>query len=527
MDQKSLIGKLIGNYRIKAEINSGGFGSIYVAEHEHLSGRVVAIKLLHIYLNSAQERDQFVQEAQFLSMLEHPFILPLIDFGFSDGRAYLIAKYAGGGSLRDLLNRSVLLPLTAVVSILMQIGQALSYAHNRNIIHRDLKPENILFDAQGKVLLCDFGIATMLSSASVKNLSIVSGTPPYMAPEQFRGTASKESDQYALGCIAYEMLTGRRPFSAPDFVAMGFKHLTESPVPPTRYNPHLAPAIEAAVLKAMAKRREERHPSVLAFLAALSEPFNQVTALATQQHYYTSEQWLDAAQQHYQAGRYYEALQAYEQALQLDPHDIDTYYNMGLTLLELKRYEEAISVFEQTLQLDPTYAGAYFNKGVALGELRQPDEALVAFNLAWQLDPGYIATYGNKGLALYELQRYDEVISVSEEALQIDPDYALAYDNKGRALYKLKYYEEALSAFARAIVLDPDDSLTYLNLGNTLFALQRYSEALAAYQKALQLDPNFGSAYLNKGKALEQLGRASEAQEARNVARRLLSHSMF
>jgi len=525
MDQKSLIGKLIGNYRIKAEINSGGFGSIYVAEHEHLSGRVVAIKLLHIYLNSAQEREQFVQEAQFLSMLEHPFILPLIDFGFSDGRAYLIAKYAGGGSLRDLLNRPVLLPLATVVSILLQIGQALSYAHNRNIIHRDLKPENILFDAQGKVLLCDFGIATMLSSASVKNLNVVSGTPPYMAPEQFRGTASKESDQYALGCIAYEMLTGRRPFSAPDFVSMGFKHLTEPPVPPTRYNPRIAPAIEAAVLKAMAKKREERHASVLAFLAALSEPFSQLQPPSQQS--YTSEQWLDAAEQHYQAGRYYDALQAYEQALQIDPHDIDSHYNMGLTLLDLKRYEEAISVFEQTLQLDPTYAGAYFNKGVALGELRQPEEALVAFDLARQLDPGYIATYGNKGLALYELQRYEEVISVSEEVLQMDPDYALAYDNKGRALYKLKYYEEALSAFARAIVLDPHDSLTYLNLGNTLYALKRYSEALAAYQKALQLDPNFGSAYLNKGKALEQLGRASEAQEARDVARRLLSHSMF
>ncbi len=129
------------------------------------------------------------------------------------------------------------------------------------------------------MLLADFGIATMLSTASVKHLTTIGGTPSYIAPEQFQGIISREGDQYALGCIAYELVTGHQPFMAPDFLSMGWKHMTEQPIPPTRYNPLLSPAIEAAILKAMAKQRAERHVDILVFLAALREPFSQTTVL--------------------------------------------------------------------------------------------------------------------------------------------------------------------------------------------------------------------------------------------------------
>ena len=273
----SFIGKEICNYRITTEMNSGAYGRVYKAEHIHLQGRVVAIKLLHTYMSSAKEREQFTQEAQFLSLLEHPHILSLIDFGFIEGQPYLIASYAAGGSLRDLLKQQALLPLNKVITILTQVGRALHYAHQKNIIHRDLKPENILFNAQGDALLADFGIATMLSTASVKHLTTISGTPPYMAPEQFKGMISKEGDQYALGCIAYELVTGQIPFTASDFLSMGFKHLTEVPTRPRQQNPLVPPAIEAAILKALAKRRAERHADIPTFLAMLQAPFTKLT----------------------------------------------------------------------------------------------------------------------------------------------------------------------------------------------------------------------------------------------------------
>src|SRR5205085_8283103 len=142
--------------------------------------------------------------------------------------------YAPNGSLRDRIKMRAphLLPFQEVLTILSQVGQALHYAHQRQVIHRDLKPENILFNARNEALLADFGLATSLSTTSIKHVD-AAGTPRYMAPEQFHGNVSKESDQYGLACIAYELVTGRPPFIEKDFYAIGFKHLAENPIPPT------------------------------------------------------------------------------------------------------------------------------------------------------------------------------------------------------------------------------------------------------------------------------------------------------
>lgn len=250
-NSNSYIGKQVGNYTIVAEVASGAFGSVYQGRHIIFTDRpVVAIKLLHAaYLGSSQESESFVQEARLLEKLKHPYSLPILDAGIHEGLPYLVAEYASNGSLRARLKRhpSRPLPVEEALTILAQIGQALHHAHQQQIIHRDLKPENILFNARGEALLADFGIATVLKTSSVRQID-ASGTPAYMAPEQFRGTISKESDQYSLGCVAYELVSGRQPFSAPDFVAIGFLHVTEAPVPPTQLNPGLPVHIEQAIL---------------------------------------------------------------------------------------------------------------------------------------------------------------------------------------------------------------------------------------------------------------------------------------
>ena len=269
-DQENYIGKSIGNYRVVAFIGSGGFGSVYQGEHAILRERVVAIKILHTHLSSQEQRTNFLQEARLLGHLQHLHILQIFDAGIDTGLPYFVTEYAPHGSLRDLLkcNAHTVLPEEQSLTILSQVGEALAYAHQQHIIHRDLKPENILFNANDGALLADFGIATTLSTSSVKYSSVM-GTPAYMAPEQFQGTLSQQGDQYALGCIAYELFTGHMPFSAPDFFAMGFKHLTDNPVAPTQLNPALPMSIEQAILKAMAKQRGERHTDVRTFLAAL------------------------------------------------------------------------------------------------------------------------------------------------------------------------------------------------------------------------------------------------------------------
>jgi serine/threonine protein kinase len=264
------IGRHIGNYRVIAEIGSGGFAQVYRGEHLLLKERTVAIKFLHTYLRSQEEGARFLQEAGMLETLRHHHILLMYDVGIDQGFPYLVAEYAPNGSLRDRLKRAAPHPLPTedVVRILSQVGQALHFAHQHHIIHRDLKPENILFNREGEALLADFGIATTLASASFQSANI-SGTPSYMAPEQFAGTVCKESDQYALGCIGYELVTGCPPFSADNVFATGFKHLHETPPPPTQFNPGLPAYIEQAILTAMAKERSNRYPDLRDFISAL------------------------------------------------------------------------------------------------------------------------------------------------------------------------------------------------------------------------------------------------------------------
>lgn len=272
MSINNYIGKALGNYRIVAQVGGGAFGNVYRAEHIHLQNRVVAIKIMHMaHLDSDEDRERFIKEARLLEKLAHPHILPIFDVGHSEGFPYLVTTYAASGSLRDRLRRIYpqQLPMNETLRILSQIGEAISFAHQQNVIHRDVKPANILFDDKGIVLLADFGIATTLASASIKNINEMTGSAPYMAPEQFQGKISKECDQYALGCIAYEMFTGQQPFNAPDFVSMAFKHMTEMPPSPHQFNPNIPPHVANAILKAIAKNRTDRYPSVQLFIQAL------------------------------------------------------------------------------------------------------------------------------------------------------------------------------------------------------------------------------------------------------------------
>lgn len=322
----SYIGQQVGNYHITKEIASGAFGSVYQGKHIVFTDEpIVAIKLLHAHLASSEEHDRFFQEARLLKKLKHPYILPIIDAGIHQNFPYIVAEYAPNGSLRDRLQRYPGRPLPSelVLTILSQVGQALHYAHQQNIVHRDLKPENILFNFKGDTVLADFGIATVLATASVKQTAIM-GTPTYMAPEQFKGIVSKESDQYALGCIAYELFTGSKPFNAPDFFALGFKHLIEYPIAPTQLNPQLPKHIEHAIFKAITKERTGRHSNCATFISALRK---------------SPKQWFDEGNTYYKAKHYEEALVAYESAIQLDSSFAAAYNSKGdsMLLIAIKR----------------------------------------------------------------------------------------------------------------------------------------------------------------------------------------------
>jgi serine/threonine protein kinase len=280
MDDNKYIGKQIGNYIVIAEIKGGSFGSVYQGKHIIFKNEpIVAIKLLHTHLNSTQQHDQFIQEAQILRKLKHPNILPILDAGIHENIPYLVTEYAVGGSLRVRINKELgrPLPLEEALKILSQIGFALQYAHERKVVHRDIKPDNILFNLHGEALLADFGIAIILATSGTKELGR-GGTPAYMAPEQFDGIVSTKSDQYALGCIAYELVTGSKPYTVPNptIEAMWYQHAKVDPIAPTRLNPLLPKHVERSILKALAKQRIERFENVSAFIAELQMPSSSI-----------------------------------------------------------------------------------------------------------------------------------------------------------------------------------------------------------------------------------------------------------
>jgi serine/threonine protein kinase/lipoprotein NlpI len=533
----------IGNYRLVEELAEGAFGRVYRAEHMHLMNRIVAIKLLHTRTNTEKEREDFLQEARILGLFKHPHILPIVDFGIQEGTPYLITEFASGGSLRDRLKQTStrLLSLDESLRILRQVAQALHTAHQQKVVHRDLKPENILFDSEGNVLLADFGISTILSVKSIKTTAIV-GTPSYMAPEQFKGHVSKESDQYALGCIAYELLAEHKPFTAPDFFSMGIKHMTEVPPPPTQFNPRLPAYISQAILKAMTKDRHQRFPDVLDFVDAL-----EIDYLKKGSKFYQQQQYADALEAYEQALRLYsdqqtafiahtgkcivlyrikrheEALNACEQALQLKPDDWTTHYNKGLILDDLQRYQEALDAYTFAAQLNPNAIDAYNNQGVVLRKLGQHQDALAAYERAIQAQPNDATAHYNKGQVLYHLKRYEEALTAYTQAIRLNPDDATAYNHQGVILYTLKRYEEALVSYEQALRLRPNYLAAYNNMGNVLNYLKRYQEALNAYEQAIQIDPQYATAYHNKSIALRNLQRHAdaEAQQAEEMAQRL------
>ncbi len=281
----ALEGIVLGHYRLLRLIGSGGMGEVYLAEDTRIA-RQVAVKIVHSeldpYPNAPASQDAarlFQREMKAIAALDHPNILPLIDFGeqsINRGMfTYLVMPYRPEGSLVDWLHThgGTLLPSEEVVPLILQAAEALQHAHDRQIVHLDVKASNFLVRTrEGRepdLLLTDFGIARFSTATSTASQN-VRGTPSAMAPEQWAGQPVAASDQYGLAVMTYQLLTGTPPFQG-NMQQMMYKHLHELPQRPGVYNAHISPVIDATILRALAKRPDERFPSVRAFGEALRQ----------------------------------------------------------------------------------------------------------------------------------------------------------------------------------------------------------------------------------------------------------------
>ncbi len=307
----SLVGTLIADrYRVAQKLGEGGMGVVYKAVHEALR-KPVALKLLTSGGGRIDREAvaRFEREAVAAANLRHPNIAEATDFGkLPDGTLYLVMEYVEGTTLRHLIHDAGKLPPDRALGILLQVGSALATAHSRDVVHRDLKPENVIitsapgglastasgtFGATGAdfVKVIDFGIAKIRNAtfgiaggatAAITRAGMVFGTPEYMAPEQVMGQGvDARADQYALGVLAFELLTGAPPFSADDIGQLMMKHVG-APVPSARdRSPALPPATDAVVMKMLAKLPDERFASVSEAMAALAASLGVAPASST------------------------------------------------------------------------------------------------------------------------------------------------------------------------------------------------------------------------------------------------------
>src|SRR5437588_2295548 len=265
-------GLQLGNYRLIRLLGQGAFADVYLGEHIYLKTQA-AIKVLQIRL-AGDDMQGFLNEARTIASLKHPHIVRVLDFGVEGATPFLVMDYAPLGTLRQRYPKGTRLPLANIVSYVKQVASALQYAHDRKLIHRDIKPENMLFESVNEILLSDFGLALFVQSSDYQTTQETAGTVAYMAPEQLRGKPRPASDQYALGIVVYEWLSGDRPFHG-SFTEMYSQHLLVPPPPLSEKVPAISRDIETVVQKALAKDPQQRFQRVQDFAMAFEEAYQR------------------------------------------------------------------------------------------------------------------------------------------------------------------------------------------------------------------------------------------------------------
>ncbi len=259
-----LVGQLLGQYRILEQVGQGGMATVYRALDTRTLQEVAVKVLSATIVGDRRFLRRFRREGEVVSRLKHPNIVPVLAYGEARGYAYLVMPFVRGESLHGYITEGKVTPESSARWI-GQVASALDYAHRQGVIHRDVKPSNILIDAQGNALLTDFGLARLVEGTGTLTGSLLMGTPAYVAPEQGQGLKiDGRADEYSLGVILYQIATGTLPFEGDTPMATVLMHIQE-PVPrPRRFNPDLSPAVEAVILKSLAKKPSERFPSVAA-----------------------------------------------------------------------------------------------------------------------------------------------------------------------------------------------------------------------------------------------------------------------
>ncbi|MBK9124430.1 MAG: tetratricopeptide repeat protein [Chloroflexi bacterium] len=557
-------GQRIGGYFLVHEALMGGMGEVYLCLDERQD---VPVALKTFQGGDPGLADIFEKEvATWIALESHPNIVRCYYMERFDNIPFMalewIAGVAGKGTdLRSWLKHGALEPALAL-RFTIDIVRGLQHANTTSpgIVHRDLKPDNVLVSQAHQAKITDFGLATLAYKGKIdigvndeidmqrsRYVANIVGTPAYMAPEQWRGDVEIDfrTDIYAVGCILYELLTGRRPFDGTTVQQLRLQHLA-APVP--GLNVGVSSRITGVLKGCLAKERRDRFERLDLMLTELIELYDSVSnsplpevtietltvidlnnrgmtygflgqheralmdfdaAIALDSD--TAVAYYNRATAYQILGQHERAIEDYNFAIRLTPDDAHSYNNRGACYDFLDQHERAIEDYDAAIGLDPDYPEAHSNRGDLYRKLGQFDQAIQDHNTAISLDSGNPISYFNRGETYSDLNQHERAIADFDVAINLRPNYAIAYAHRGFSYGVLGKHERAIWDLDTAINLDPSYASAYSFRGNQHGHLGRFVLALRDYDTAIRINPNLDIAHLNRGSVLANMGRLHDA----------------
>ena len=485
--------KTSNTFHVEAD-KKGGMGLVYFARRDK-DGKLYAIKTLKNWEIQKEELIDAVtlfrnEGLVWITLGKHENVVQAFWFDQDDGyRPFLVMEYVKGDprygvSLQEWLNKEKSLNPVLSLRFALEALNGLIYAQKRvnqdlgiSFIHRDIKPDNLLVTTDGTLKVTDFGLVMGRG-----------GTFPYMPPEQWDGCAEQEkSDIYALGCVLYEMVAGRRPFTGATRDDFQHKHLTKDPPPLI----DLPPAMEKLIMQCLAKSPDKR-PTFFQLKENLQAIYHQLTG---------------------------EKIQLKEKSEQLSAEDLNA---RGSGFDELGYYREAVECYAEAIALDSTDPRFYINRASAYLSLENFESALQDYQKALGLDRQAVEAY--LGQAYLYIQKGDHVSALAcfRNAERVTPKEPLIYVGLGNLHAQKGHYKEAEAYFKKAISIRPGLSEAHLGLGNVHLCKLDYKSAEESYKRAINLNPLYAEACLNLARLYQLTRRLAKRDDAIKMASRLM-----
>jgi serine/threonine protein kinase/Flp pilus assembly protein TadD len=560
---------LADRYTFDREVGRGGMATVYRAlDQKH--DRPVAIKVLHPYLAVNLGPERFLREIQIAAQLQHPHIVPLYDSGQAGDLLYYVMPYVEGESLRQRLERERRLPVEDALHLGRAVAAALDYAHRHGVVHRDIKPENVMLH-EGEAVVTDFGIAKAVTAAAASTLTQTGatvGTPAYMSPEQAAGAAELDgrSDVYSLGCVVYEMLSGRTPFTGPTAQAIIAQCFTEPPPPLRGSRGDLPDWLEPVVMKSLAKDAGDRFATAAQFSQALKAPGSSTppgmttasAAAATTKSIAVLpfvNMSADPENEYFTDGIAEEIINALTKIQALRVASRTSSFAFKGKNQDIRKVGEQLnvttvlegSVRKAGSRLRVTAQLVNVTDGYHLWSERYDRELQDVFAIQDEIAGNIVRALrvvlsdaekrAIEKAPTANVQAYDYYLRgrqffhqfrrtgmqfarrMFERAIEVDPGYAIAYAGVADCCSFLYMYwdgskanlEGADSASRRALELDPELAEAHASRGFAVSLSKQYDEARREFETAIRLNPKLYEAHYFYARACFQEGKLEEA----------------